>query len=82
MNTQLLDDAIALAGALAEAGVQRIEFREPAGGWQALASRLTDLPGLIIGANDGAELRWQGGGARIENGALRQWGSPAVFPPR
>lgn len=82
MNTSLFDDAIALAGALAEAGVQRVEFRDAGAGWQSLAARITDLPGLIARAQDGAELHWPGGSARIENGALRRWGSPAGHPPR
>ncbi len=74
MNADLAADAVALAGSLAEAGVQRIEFREPGHDWKFLAARVTDLPGLIAHAQDGAELRWPGGKARVEYGRLSWWG--------
>jgi hypothetical protein len=78
MNPSLLDDAIALAGALAEAGVQTIEYRAADADWQSLAARTTDLPGLIVASRDGFELRWTGGGARIQQGQLKWWGVPGL----
>lgn len=77
MNTSLTDDAIALAGALAEAGIQTIELRTASvsgSTWKPLTARVTDLPGLIAQADDVTELRWPGGGARVESGSLRWWG--------
>ena len=73
MTLTRIDDAIALAGALAEAGVQTVEVRA-AGGWKVLSARVTDLPGLISQAQNGAEMRWHGGGARVEQGSLKWWG--------
>ena len=81
MSTGLFDSAIVLAGRLAEAGVQTIEVRQSGASWQAHTTRVTDLPGLIAHAGDGAELRWLGGGARIEGGELKQWGAPGIPPP-
>lgn len=81
MNPGFLDDAVALAGALAEAGVQRIEIREPGGPWSELSARVTDLPGLLQRSGDGAEIRWSGGGARIERGHLSRWGEPVPRRP-
>jgi len=78
MTPAMIDDAIALAGALAEAGVQTIEYRAAGAGWQILAARITDLPGLIVAAGDGAELRWPGGGARVDQGKLSWWGAAAA----
>lgn len=69
-----MDDAIVLAGALAEVGVQTIELRASGEGWKSLSARVTDLPGLIATAQVGAELRWPGGGARVDQGQLKWWG--------
>ena len=72
MSARSIQNAITLAGALAEAGVQQVEFRAPGATWQTLNARATDLPGLIASAPDGTELRWPGGGAaRIDNGTLK-----------
>lgn len=80
MNSPLVDDAITLAGALAEAGVTAIELRTATSGWQALSARTTDLPGLIAAAAESAELRWPGGGASLKDAALRWWGTAAGHP--
>ncbi len=76
MNLERFDDAITLAGLLAEAGVQRIEYRTPGGegGQRACAARVTDLPGLLAGAPVGTELHWPGGGARVDETRIRWWG--------
>lgn len=81
MNEFLVDTAITLSGALAEAGIQTIESRcRSAAPWQTLVARVTDLPGLIMNSPEGAELRWQGGGARLEQGTLIWWGTAAGLP--
>ncbi|MEO0716721.1 MAG: hypothetical protein AAFY58_07010 [Planctomycetota bacterium] len=46
------DAAIALAGALAERGIQSLELDG-----QPLATRVTDLPGLLAAAADGSVLK-------------------------
>lgn len=49
------DRASHLAGRLAEAGTREVFLIGP-GGWRALPPRVTDLPGQILSAPDGAEL--------------------------
>jgi hypothetical protein len=49
------ETAVAIAGALAEYGVQRITFRAPGREPQELHARTTDLPALLLESVVGAE---------------------------
>jgi hypothetical protein len=51
-----MDQAIRLAGALAELGEHRIVLHHPDGRQEPLAPRSTDLPGLFLAASSGVRI--------------------------
>lgn len=69
--------ASALAGALAEAGVARLEMTAPGGTARTLRARETDLPGVLLAATPGTVLASSAHGLRIVVDATRfRWSTP------
>lgn len=63
--------AIALAGALAEAGVTRLTLTRPGAAPAELSARTTDLPGLIAACPAGSHLHAPSLGLHIEHAGDR-----------
>lgn len=70
------EDAVALAGRLAEHGIQHVELVKPGDVRRTLHARETDLPGILRGAPTGTRLVWLGGEAEVREDAIT-W----VFDP-
>lgn len=59
------EDAVSLAGRLAEHAVQQIELVGRDGSRRTLHTRQTDLPGVLREAPAGTRLFWPGGAAEV-----------------
>lgn len=72
MNTpsedRLWRQCVALAGALAEAGVQLITLTTPDGNARALPARQTDLPAVLLNSTVGTSVEVEAIGLRVTRG--------------